>query len=177
MLRKIGFKQYSCVKYYYCRTFSSSNCERYSFFLPIFEPEISKTFCVLYISQRYSVEKSYTDNRVLCMIDRREILKRQISPMYMPLANTLAFLGRPLDRLVLGINPSGAIAKVVNQEEIAEQWRQLKQTDEAQALLTDLLIDLSRGISNKLLEGKLDDYKDILVKEQECRDKMSVKTK
>ena len=41
----------------------------------------------------------------------------------------------------------------------------------------DLLIDLSRGISNKLLEGKLDDYKDILVKEQECRDKMSVKTK
>lgn len=111
------------------------------------------------------------------MIDRREILKRQISPMYMPLANTLAFLGRPLDRLVLGINPSGAIAKVVNQEEIAEQWRQLKQTDEAQALLTDLLIDLSRGISNKLLEGKLDDYKDILVKEQECRDKMSVKTK
>lgn len=101
------------------------------FFLPIFEPEISKTFCVLYISQRYSVEKSYTDNRVLCMIDRREFLKRQISPMYMPLANTLAFLGRPLDRLVLGINPSGAIAKVVNQEEIAEQWRQLKQTDEA----------------------------------------------
>ena len=41
----------------------------------------------------------------------------------------------------------------------------------------DLLIDLSRGISNKLLEGKLDDYKDILVKEQECLDKMSVKTK
>ena len=65
--------------------------------------------------------------------------------MYMSLANTLAFLGRPLDRLVLGINPDGAIAKVVNQEEIAEQWQQLKQTDEAQALLTDLLIDLSRG--------------------------------
>ena len=49
MLRKIGFKQYSCVKYYYCLTFSSSNCEWYSFFLPIFELEISKTLCVLYI--------------------------------------------------------------------------------------------------------------------------------
>lgn len=89
------------------------------------------------IMQRYSVEKSYTDNRVLCTIDRREILKRQISPMYRPLANALTFLGRPLDRLTLGINPDGAIAKVVNQEEISEQWQQLKQTDEAQALLTD----------------------------------------
>ena len=89
------------------------------------------------IVQRYSVEKSYTDNRVLCTIDRREILKRQISPMYRPLANALTFLGRPLDRLSLGINPDGAIAKVVNQEEIFEQWQQLKQTDEAQALLTD----------------------------------------
>ncbi len=119
------------------------------------------------IVQRYAVEKSYTDNRVLCTIDRREILKRQISPMYMPLANTLAFLGRPLDRLVLGINPDGAIAKVVNQEEIAEQWQQLKQTDEAQALLTDQTIganieqamdaDYSRSLDvvNKTLKYRL----------------------
>lgn len=41
----------------------------------------------------------------------------------------------------------------------------------------DLLIDLSRGVCNKLLEGKLENYKRLLTKEQETRNKMTVKTK
>lgn len=41
----------------------------------------------------------------------------------------------------------------------------------------DLLIDLSRGVCNKLLEGKLENYKRFLTKEQEARNKMTVKTK
>ena len=40
-----------------------------------------------------------------------------------------------------------------------------------------LLTDLSRGICNKLLEGKLDNYKEMLSAEQQARKKMTVHTK
>ena len=40
-----------------------------------------------------------------------------------------------------------------------------------------LLTDLSRGICNKLLEGKLDNYKEMLPAEQQARKKMTVHTK
>ena len=56
------------------------------------------------------------------------------------MADTISFLGQPLYHLVLGINPNGEIAKIVNQEEIYERWNNLKQTKEAQILLTDNVI-------------------------------------
>ena len=41
----------------------------------------------------------------------------------------------------------------------------------------DLLIDLSRGICNKLLENKKKDYEKILTTEQKARNAKNVKTK
>lgn len=87
--------------------------------------------------QRLSVKQEEMDGHAVCIIDNKDFLKRQISPQYKPLADAVSFLGQPLNHLVLGINPDGAIAKIINQEEISERWHSLKQTEEAQALLTD----------------------------------------
>ncbi|BBA29143.1 LysM peptidoglycan-binding domain-containing protein [Prevotella melaninogenica] len=87
--------------------------------------------------QRFSVKQEEKDGHAISIIDCKEIIKRQISPEYKPLADTISFLGQPLYHLVLGINPNGEIAKIVNQEEIYERWNKLKQTKEAQILLAD----------------------------------------
>ena len=87
--------------------------------------------------QRFSVKQDEKDGHAISIIDCKEIIKRQISPEYKPLADTISFLGQPLYHLVLGINPNGEIAKIVNQEEIYERWNKLKQTKEAQILLAD----------------------------------------
>ncbi len=92
------------------------------------------------IVRRYSVKQEETDGYAICIVDAGDFIKRQISPIYKPLAETVSFLGRPLDHLVLGINPDGSIVKVVNQKEVAEQWQSLKQTEEARALLMDKTI-------------------------------------
>ena len=76
--------------------------------------------------QRFSVKQDEKDGHAISIIDCKEIIKRQISPQYKPLADTVSFLGQPLNHLVLGINPNGEIAKIVNQE--------------AQILLTDNVI-------------------------------------
>lgn len=89
---------------------------------------------------RFSVKQDEKDGHAISIIDCKEIIKRQISPQYKPLADTVSFLGQPLNHLVLGINPNGEIAKIVNQEEIYECWNNLKQTKEAQMLLTDNVI-------------------------------------
>ena len=67
------------------------------------------------------------------------------SPITLSVSNICASfvclrLFQPLNHLVLGINPNGEIAKIVNQEEIYERWNNLKQTKEAQILLTDNVI-------------------------------------
>lgn len=85
----------------------------------------------------YSVKQTEVDGRAICIIDGKDFLKRQLSQQYKPLADAVSFLGRPLDHLVLGINPDGSIAKIVNQEEISELWQSLKQTEDAQTLLAD----------------------------------------
>ncbi|AFJ07670.1 hypothetical protein PI172_2294 [Prevotella intermedia] len=90
--------------------------------------------------QRFSIRQEEMDGHAVCVIDNIEILKQQISPQYKPLANAISFLGLPLKHLILGINPDGAIAKVINQKEISERWQSLKQTEEAQTLLTDKTI-------------------------------------
>lgn len=89
------------------------------------------------IVQRLSVRQEKVDDHAVCIIDNKDFLKRQISPQYKPLADAVSFLGQPLNHLVLGINPDGAIAKIINQEEISERWQSLKQTKEAQALFAD----------------------------------------
>ncbi|MDY6205691.1 MAG: LysM domain-containing protein [Prevotella sp.] len=87
--------------------------------------------------QRFSIKQEEMDGHAVCVIDNLEFLKRQVSSQYKPLADAVSFLGQPLNHLVLGINPDGAIAKIINQEEISERWQSLKQTKEAQALFAD----------------------------------------